>query len=118
MFFSKGMISSSFRYIQADPEAQSDIWTEYSFKYSDYTAPFFLFYNIHTCGHKINAVLHCLINCNASLFPCFAVALCCKFTRVCEGGSVEAIGNSHTVVLRRCASCKSGVAGRSAEGPL
>ena len=76
------------------------------------------FHNIHTCSHKINAVLHCLTNCIASLFPCFAVALCCKFTTVCEGGSVESIGKSDAVVLRRCASCKSVVAGRSAQGPL
>ena len=70
------------------------------------------------CSHKINAILHCLINFNASLFFAFTVALCCKVAIGCKGGSAEPVEKIHAVVLHCCTSPSSVVALSSAQVPL
>ena len=70
------------------------------------------------CSHKLNAVLHCLINFNASLFLAFAVALCRNVANGSERHSLELVENSHAVVLNFYASLKPVVALRCAQVPL
>ena len=79
---------------------------------------YYYFQNIRKCEHKINAVLHCLINFNVNLSLAFAVALCCKVASGCEIDSVKNVWEGHAVVLHLCVRWKTDAPSRSAQVPL